>query len=238
MIGSNRLGKTDWLTYDNAMFAKGMHPTQRTPKNARLWITVLKNDMVDTVLYPKFAEKLGPKRGGKSWEYNDNKKTFFVNVGPYNWSEIQIKSQEAGRGSFESATVHRLSFDEQPMEEIFDSALVRVIDTGGQVLMAATMWEEGISWVYDRFILPFKESGGRHPDIEFVGGRMKDNLVLDPKNIDEYNRALSLKNPEEARVRVEGEMIPLSGKCPFNIQALMRYNDEKQKGREVDFAFN
>jgi phage terminase large subunit-like protein len=235
MIGANRLGKTDWLTADNALFAEGRHPIARTPRNARLWITVLKNDMVDKVLLPKFKEKLWGNRS--RWEYNDNKKTIYVKIGANNWSSIEIKSQEAGRGSFEGATVHRLSFDEQPEEPIFDSALVRVIDTGGQVLMAATMWEEGISWVFDRFIQPFID--GKTKDVEFVDGAMEDNAVLSKAQIDEFFRALSLKNPEEALVRVKGARIPLSGKCIFNVGALMGFR-EKMAGnsyQEAEFQY-
>jgi phage terminase large subunit-like protein len=221
MIGSNRLGKSDWLVVDNVLYAEGRHPSGvKTEKNAKLWIVVLKNDMVDKVLMPKFRQYLKPGR----WEYNDNKKTIYVKRGPYNWSEIEIKSQEAGRGSFEGATVHRLSFDEQPLEEIFDSALVRVIDTKAQVLMAATMWEEGISWVYDRFIKPYMD--GISTNVEFVTGRMDANLILDKSRIDEFYRQLSLRNPEEAEVRVLGAMISLSGKCPFNMAALNMMENE------------
>lgn len=233
MIGANRLGKTDWLTADISLFAEGRHPVAKTPRNARIWITVLKNDMVDKVLLPKFKEKLMPGR----WEYNDNKKTIYVKNGNKNWSSIEIKSQEAGRASFEGATVHRLAFDEQPEEPIFDSALVRVIDTGGQVLMAATMWEEGISWVYDRFIQPFLD--GTAKDVEFVDGAMKDNQILDEKFINEFFTALSLKNPEEAQVRVLGARIPLSGKCIFNVGALMKYREEMADNppQEMEIAY-
>jgi len=222
-LAANRVGKSDWLTTDFSLFAMGRHPVCRTPRNANLWISVLTNDKVDEVLLPKFKERLRPG----SWEYNDNKKVFKVKVGANNFSTIVIKSQEAGVGSYESATVHRLAFDEQPYEEIFDAALVRVIDTGGQVLVAATMWEEGISWLYDRFVVPVLEGSNRARDIELVRASMYDNPILDRKNIDEYFRAMSEKAPEEARVRVLGEFIPLSGKCIFNTTALMRYAENK-----------
>ena len=235
MIGANRLGKTDWLTDDFSLYAMGRHPYHKTPRNARLWIVVLKNDMVDSALLPKFKEKLQP---GK-WEYNDNKKTFFVRCGHQNWSEINIKSQEAGRGSFESAKVHRLAFDEQPEEEIFDSAQIRIIDTKAQTLMAATPWEQGVSWVIDRFIQPFldaKMQGKEHPDVEFVGGSQEQNITLDPKVINEKMRQMMLKNPEEARVRFGGEFVPVSGRCPFNLTALLKARDEAKTGLRFNLS--
>jgi len=174
-------------------------------------------------LEPKFREKLGPS--GYRWEYNDNRKTFYVKCGAHNWSEIVIKSQESGRASYEGSKVHRLAFDEEPFEDIFDSALIRTIDTRGQVLVAATMWEEGVSWLYDRLILPVIE--GRADNIELVGRNlpMESNPMLDPAEIAEQRERAALRNPEEAAVRFDGKYIPVTGNTPWNLKALETYRD-------------
>lgn len=233
-LAANRVGKTDYLVYDTAMYAMGRHPYHKTPRNANVWISVLKNDKVDEVLLPKFKNVLRPG----IWDYNDNKKTFTIKISPNNTSTIVIKSQEAGIGSYESATVHRLAFDEQPDESIFDAALVRVIDTGAQVLVAATMWEEGVSWLYDRFAQPVIEGKPEAKNIELVRASMYDNPTLNKKNIDEHFRVLSQKSPEEARVRVLGEFLPLSGQCPFNLSALTRYRENLQEFDECELRSN
>lgn len=237
MITSNRAGKTDWMTGDLALFAMGRHPSVKTPRNSISWITVLTNDKVHEVMYPKFKQKLGPV--GVKWEYNDNKSTFYVKCGMQNWSEIVIKSQEAGIGSFESSTVHRLAFDEQPYQDIFNAALIRVIDTGGQVLIAATMWEEGISWLYDEFIVPVLENKPEAKNIELVGPglTMWDNPILDKEWIDEAYRKAAQRNPEEARVRFFGEYIPLSGKCPFSMRSLNYYRKTAEPGMECELLY-
>ena len=185
------------------------------------------------MLEPKFREKLGPS--GYRWEYNDNRKTFYVKCGSQNWSEIVIKSQEAGRASYEGSKVHRLAFDEEPFEDIFDSALIRTIDTRAQVLIAATMWEEGVSWLHDRLILPFIE--GRADNIELVGRDlpMESNPMLDPAEIQEQRERAMLRNPEEAAVRFDGKYIPVSGQTPFNLRALDFYRNEKPSYEEAEF---
>jgi phage terminase large subunit-like protein len=238
MITANRISKSTWLVGDFSLYAMGRHPTWKTPKNAMLWIVVLTNEMAG-VLLRKFKEMLrGPEK--INWEYNDNKKSLFVKCGNNNWSTIAIKSQEAEGGSFEAETVHRLGFDEQPYEETFNQASLRTLDTGGQILIAGTMWEEGVSWMYDDFIAPVLEGRPEAKDIELVGPglTMYDNLVLDRWEIDEYYRKLSVKNPEEARVRVQGEYIPLSGKCPFSMRSLNQYRNNAQPGLECELVYN
>ena len=237
MITSNRLSKSTWIVGDFSLYAMGRHPTWKTPRNAKLWVVVLTNDKIEKVMYPKFKEMLQPPEGTR-WEYNGNEKCFYVKKGNHDWSEIYILSQEAGVGAMESATVHRLAFDEQPYEEIYLAAILRVLDTSGQVLFGATMWEEGISWAYDTFIRPVLEGLPEAKDIELVGPglTMYDNLTLDKEEIDEYYRALSLKNPEEARVRIMGEYIPLSGKCPFSMASLNLYRKLAEPGMECEFT--
>jgi len=213
----------------------GRHPTFKTPKNCTLWISVEKNDKVDQVLEPKFREKLRPGH----WEYNGNKHIFYVKCGMNNWSEIVIKSQEAGRGSYEGSKVHRLAFDEQPLEDIFDGAVIRTIDTRGQVLLAATMWEQGVTWVYDRFIIPVLENKPASSNIELVGHNlpMESNPMLDPAEIQEQRRATALRSPEEAAVRFDGKYIPLTGFTIFSLDALKKYRAEQEEGFEAELEY-
>jgi phage terminase large subunit-like protein len=198
-----------------------------------MWISVEKNDKVDQVLEPKFREKLRPGH----WEYNSNKHIFYVKCGANNWSEIVIKSQESGRASYEGSKVDRLAFDEQPDEQIFDSALIRTVDTRGQVLVAATMWEFGITWLYDRFIVPYLE--GKRDDLELVGKDlpMESNPMLDPQEISEQRRQTALRSPEESAVRFDGKYIPIGGLTPFNLEALKQYRDNQGKAVEAELYY-
>jgi phage terminase large subunit-like protein len=194
----------------------------RTPRNATAWISVEKNDKVDQVLQPKFKNMLKPG----FWEYNNNKHIFYVKISSHNWTEIVIKSEEAGVDSYEGAKVNWLGFDEQPQMEIFDRALLRTTKKHGEsirVFIAATMWEEGITWIYDRFITPVLENKLEAKDIELVGMNlpMESNPLLDPKDIAEKRRQTALRSPEEAAVRFDGKYIAVSGLTPFNLEALM-----------------
>jgi hypothetical protein len=186
------------------------------------------------VLLPKFRERLGPS--GYRWNYNENKKTIFVRCGMNNWSEIVIKSEEADPDSYEGAKVHRLAFDEEPSERIFDQALVRTIDTRGQVLVAATMWEMGISWLYDRMILPVIEGRPEAEMIDLVGQDlpMESNPMLDPEEIRQQRARAQIRSPEEAAVRFDGKYIPVTGKTPWNISALELFRTKRQPFEEVE----
>jgi len=150
-----------------------------------------------------------------------------------------FKSQEAGRASYEGSKIHRLAFDEEPQEDIFDSALVRTIDTRAQVLIAATMWEHGISWMFDRIITPVLEGSRESKFIELVGKdlRMEENPMLDPDEISEHRRRTALRSEEEAAVRFDGKYIPISGQSIFSTQAIDTYMNraKKEKFEEMEF---
>lgn len=236
-ITANRVSKTQWIVGDLALYAMGRHPLWKTPRNAIIWLVVLKNDMVN-LLIPRFRAMLKPPEG-VNWTYNGNENVFYVRAGGgNNWSQIVIKSQEAKSGTFEGAEVHRLAFDEQPWEETYRAACLRTVSTAGQVLFGATMYEEGISWAYDEFILPVKEGRAEAKNIELVGEglTMYHNNTLDQWEVDEFFRSLSLKNEEEARVRVGGEYIPLSGRNPFSKKALDYSREHCFNGIECEFT--
>ncbi len=225
MIGSNRLSKTTWMCYDLASFAMGRHPNPRvkTPRNAQIWISVEKNDKVDQVIEPKFRELMSDAQ----YEYNQNKHSFYVKCGMNNWSEIHIKSEEADLGSYESAKLARAACDEQPLEEVWDAILVRLSDLHGQMLVGATMWEYGVTFLYDRLITPVLENRPEASMIELVGMDLPSeaNPMLDKAEFDELRRQLRLRSPEEAAVRFDGKYIPVSMMTPFPLEALKMYRD-------------
>jgi hypothetical protein len=235
MITANRVSKTQWIVGDLSMYAMGRHPLWKTPRSAISWLVVLKNDMVN-LLIPRFRAMLKPPEG-INWTYNGNENIFYVKCGS-GWNQIVIKSQEAKSGSFEGAEVHRLAFDEQPWEETYRAACLRTVSTGGQVLFGATMYEEGISWAYDEFILPVKEGFPNAKNIELVGEglTMYHNCTLDQWEVDEIFRSYSLKNEEEARVRVSGEYIPISGRNPFSKKALDYSRSQCVPGEDCEFV--
>ena len=190
------------------------------------------NDKIPQVLFPKFRDYLGPS--GYRWEYNENRKTISVKCGPHNWSEIVFKSKESDPASFEGSKVHRMAFDEEPPEKIFDQCLVRTIDTRGQVLIAATMWEQGISWLYDRIILPVLEGRPEAANIELIGHNlpMESNPMLDPHEVQENRRRVALRSEEEAAVRYDGKYVSVTGKTPFNLRAL---EDSTEEAKKLEF---
>lgn len=127
-----------------------------------------------------------------------------------------------------------MAFDEEPPEKIFDQCLVRTIDTMGQVLIAATMWEHGISWLYDRIILPVLEGRPEARNIELLGMDlpMESNPMLDPREVGEQRRRCALRSEEEAAVRYDGKYVSVTGKTPFNLRAL---DDSTNEAKHLKF---
>ena len=93
--------------------------------------------------------------------------------------------------------------------------------------------------MYDDFITPVKMGWPEAKDIELVGPglTMYDNPTLDVAEVDEFYRKLAQKNEEEARVRVMGEYIPLSGKCPFSMKSLNFFRANAIPGTECELVF-
>lgn len=99
------------------------------------------------------------------------------------------------------------------------------------------MWEFGITWLYDRFIVPYLE--GKRGDLELVGKDlpMESNPMLDPQEIAEQRRQTALRSPEESAVRFDGKYIPIGGLTPFNLEALKQYRDNQGKAVEAELYY-
>jgi len=222
-------------------YAQGRHPNPKikTPRNATIWISVSNNTKVEQVIEPKFRELMVD---GKHYEFNSNKHVFYIKNGFNNWTELYVKSEEAyqkDKQTYEGSKVHRLAFDEQPSEEVWDAAHMRTIDTGGQTLLGATLFEEAITFLWDRIIKPFQEKRPEAKSIELIGENipMSANPMIDPADIEEQCRQVRLRSPEEAEVRFFGKYVQVSGRSPFNADALKFMRAISEPGIQVELGY-
>lgn len=222
-------------------YAQGRHPNPKikTPKNATIWLSVGTNNKIEQVIEPKFKELMV---GGKHYELNLQKHAFYIKNGYNNWSEVYIKSEESylrDPQSYEGSKVHRLAFDEQPSEEVWDAAHMRTIDTNGQTLLGATLFEEHITFLWDRIIKPVQEGKPEAKNITLVGENipMSANPMLDPTAIAEQRRQVALRSPEEAAVRFDGKYLQVFGKTPFNLDALSFFRKIQSDGVPAELYF-
>jgi hypothetical protein len=226
ITGANRRGKTELLTTDAALYAEARHPFVKTPKRATYWLSVTDFKKWDEVLFPKFREKLKPG----CYTVNRQAGVITITSGPGKGNKIVLKSQEQGVLSYEGAKVHRASTDEEHDQRIFNALVVRTIDTGGQVLIAATLIN-GLTYLYDDFIEPFLS--GKRDDVFISTGGMQDNVTLDRNEIAKARRQIELEDPLLAKIRFGGEFVSLGGSQVFSASAITEFIKESKEPLRV-----
>lgn len=119
---------------------------------------------------------------------------------------IEYMTNEQGVDTFQGPPKHRIRYDEEPRENIFDENMLRFV-TGDRVDVEFDMTPtHGMSWVYDRL---FREERSAGSDIEWfklcTATNPKANLAV----VDEI--CSKIKDYQTLKMRLLGEWISLSG---------------------------
>lgn len=233
--GGNRSSKTDTVLVELAIQATGIVPyalrhiypqeklTHR-PIRARL-IGASFLDNIEGVIKPKFqwwkwdgAGAPGGSRGHWGWiprsgllggdwakAYSEKHRVLTLTDG----GTIQFNSYDQEVEKQAGASKHLVVFDELPPKSHYIENRMRVMDTGGQLIISMTPPTEasGISaaWVYDALYEP---GLGGHPDIDTWEFFTEDNKYLSQ---DEIRRTAAGLTEEERQVRLYGRFLHLSG---------------------------
>lgn len=211
MSGSNRRGKSDWLTTDCSLYMEGRHPFIRTPKRAVGWFVCVTSDMWGQVIAPKLRAKLKPN----GYIINNQLKSLTITDGPGKGNKLFFKSDDADIKTFEGAKLNRAWVDEEISQQKFTALCVRTSDTNAQVLVAATLIGGNETYLYDDFIQPYLEGKARKDALISVGPSL-DNATLDKKTIDELAKQVAREDELLARIRYSGEFLYLGGRCVFD----------------------
>lgn len=229
LAGANQLGKSVWMAYDIGSFIQCRHPFVKTPRNAIAWISVTDFKKFEEVIMPRLRDVLKPGT------YRVNKNEWFIEItsGPGKGNQIFLKSQEQEVKGYEGAVIHRLAFDEEHEEEIFQAGIVRTLKSGGQVLVSATLFK-GLTWFYDVFIQPALR--GERPDVLLRTGSTYDNQSMAPESIAEIERQIRIKDPAMADIRIRGMFVNLGGTSPFAGDALQYWLDDPSIQHDCEIA--
>lgn len=233
--GGNRSSKTDTVLVELAIQATGIVPyslresypaekLRHRPIRARL-IGASFLDNIEGVVKPKFqwwkwdgAGAPGSSRGhwgwiprscllGSDWTkaYSEKHRTLTLSDG----GTIQFNSYDQEVEKQAGASKHLVVFDELPPKAHYVENRMRVMDTGGQLIISMTppTQASGISaaWVYDTLYEP---GMGRHADIDAFEFFTEDNKYLSKEEIRRTAAGLS---EEEKQVRLYGRFLHLSG---------------------------
>lgn len=162
-MAANRVGKTVSGGYEMTCHLTGDYPAwwqgRRFRHPIRAWAAGKTNettrDIVQTALMGEIIYDGGRKRvsgtgmvpGGKigalAWKkgFTDLVDTVKVRHKSGGWSLLGFKSYEQGRGSFEGTAQHAIWCDEEPPQSVYGECLIRVMTTGGIILLTFTPLE-------------------------------------------------------------------------------------------------
>lgn len=213
MSGSNRRGKTNWLTTDCGLWLQGEHPFIRTAKRACGWMVCLTDDMWGNIIVPKLRTVLKPK----TYAINHQKKILIMTDGKGKGNRVVFKSNEQNLKTFEGASVQRVWVDEEISQDRFNAICMRTADSWTQILIAATL-TTGLSYLWDDFIQPAMV--GERKDCLVDYGGWQDNVILEKKNMDALRDQVAREDELLARIRFDGEFLSLEGKCVFDGRVL------------------
>lgn len=228
LLGGNRASKTTTASVDTIIHAakvvpdslKDLIPTKRLvpgPVFDRIVATDFPNGIEKTVK-PKIYEWSPPDYIA---DYSAEFRIFSIATG----SKIELMTYDQDLPKHGGAGRDRIQFDEEPSEAIYDEALMRIIDTGGDIVIAMTP-VSGMTWVYDRLYLKagkitamVEENGEKQVvvrenpegdlDIEVFVLSTFDNPHLSQEAISALDKKLD--NQDERRIRLGGEFVSFSG---------------------------
>lgn len=207
ILGGNRSGKSYSNVVEMAWWATKTHPYRKLPDGplALRHVAVDRPQGIEKVLKELYKKIVPPEYllGGsfqKAWKTEPP--TLQFKDGTF----IEFLSYEQDLDKHAGTSRHAIAFDEEPDQAIFNENLARLIDTDGDWWIAMTP-VEGLSWVYDRFYLPYEE-GTLDDSTELFFFRTEDNFHL-PKG--SFDRLMSGLTAEERETRKSGKFISMSG---------------------------
>jgi phage terminase large subunit-like protein len=211
-FGGNRSGKTTAVVVDSIIQAI---PTETVPAHLRrfkrweppFYCRVVTPDLTNTlegVVLQKLREWCPPDelRGGtfdRAWDKQLRILRF------KNGSWMQFFSNDQDRDKFGGAALHRVVYDEEPRQDIRQECLMRLIDYGGEELLAMTPFS-GMSWLYNEIYEPWE----RH---QLQDGRVIVVDMDDNPHLDEGTkvRVLAGLTAEEREARKGGRFVHFAG---------------------------
>jgi phage terminase large subunit-like protein len=177
-LAANRVGKTTCGSYELTAHLTGLYPDwwtgRRFPLPVRAWACGKRNEttrdivqqsLLGPVAYDGLRKVLagtgmvpGNLLGRITWkrgveDLTDTVKVKHVSGG---WSTLGMKSYEQGRGSFEGTSQHVIWLDEECPMDVYGECLIRLMTTGGCLLLTFTPLE-GMS----ETVLQFQLAGDR-----------------------------------------------------------------------------
>jgi phage terminase large subunit-like protein len=143
VLGGNRSGKSLMSTLKLLRFLT-THPKQKA-------MMVTWSELSRRVQQPNINELL-PWGDVEYAVYNPKKGFTHRYIRFVNGSELRFATYEMGQESMQGTDLDMIVLDEEPPQDVYNEALMRLVDRGGQMVRVLTP-VSGISYLYDEIIL-------------------------------------------------------------------------------------
>jgi phage terminase large subunit-like protein len=212
-FGGNRAGKTTAGIVDDLL---EMVPRELIPGHLQRWkrpdwkcpryirVGNVSGREIRSILLPKFQEWT-PKQllGRRGWRdaYNRDDSMIRLECG----CTAQLLSYELDREKWGGSALHRMHFDEEPPEELYEEGAARLVDFNGDELFTMTPLL-GMTWMFDRVWL----AAAHDPSIFTVIASMVDNPNISREGVlKAYQKYKG--SPEMLAARVHGRFVHFGG---------------------------
>lgn len=211
MLGGNQSGKTTVCTIDDLIQAVDEDCLPDHLKAYKKWQPPFKwrviapdYDLIEQVVHEAF-KKWCPlsQLVGNNWDDAYDKQRRVLRF--KNGSRCQFKTYGQDAWTHGGVTLHRVRFDEEPPQDIYNENMPRIMAEEGDVLIAMTP-VQGLTWMYDHFWIPWERGDLKDSFVQTVD--MDDNFILsdDTKAV-----TLSGYSLEEREGRKTGRFIHFHG---------------------------
>ncbi len=186
VFGGNRSGKTECGAVEAVWLARGIHPYRENRKDVFGWVVSLTAQVQRDVaqkkvlryLRPDWIEEIVMTSGRKDRPETGIVDQILVKNVFGGTSVIGFKSCDQGREKFQGSSLDFVWFDEEPPEDIYEEALMRVFDREGDIFGTMTPLK-GLTFLYEEIFLNRRQN----PEVWYEFMEWADNPFLSEKEI-------------------------------------------------------
>jgi phage terminase large subunit-like protein len=204
-IGGNRSGKTVGGAVEmvDALLGRDpFKPVKHPPPIQARAVGVDFDHGIEKIVKPEIARWLPPSAlQNGSWEDSYSKELRTLTL--ENGSTLEFMSYDQALNKFAGTSRHKIWFDEEPPQEIYQECLMRLIDVAGDFWITMTP-VEGMTWVYDQLYMARMTD----PDIHVTEVDIEENPHINPGEIDIVMAGLS---SDDVQARRHGKFVQIGG---------------------------
>jgi phage terminase large subunit-like protein len=216
LFWGNQAGKTAFGAIDLALLTLGRHPVQKWQPPIYCWASALTWELWEKILLPELLTWLPPDRVLSAPPAHRNSTNRDIVILADNGTESRITGKAAQQGAdrYQSARIHRIWYDEEHPEAVYDETQPRLLRFGGDSLGTMTPLK-GLTYLHSRIYEPWKQGREEARDHFCSHAGIADNPSMKPEVIDELKRELR-NNPAQLEARLYGHFVrPFGSVWPY-----------------------